>query len=81
MHPINIMKIKISKFSEWLKYLNTLIIKKLLNASKNRTKKANSLLPVLKALVAPMLPLPTFLISPYPHKFVKINPKGIDPIK
>ena len=40
------------------------MIKKPLRESSNNTRNANSLLPVLNAFVAPMLPLPTFLISP-----------------
>ena len=54
---------------------------RLLKASSNSTNKAKILLPVLNAFVAPIFPLPIFLISPYPHKFVKIKPNGIDPIK
>ena len=44
-------------------------------------KKAIFLLPVLKTLVAPIFPLPIFLISPKPDILVKINPKGTEPIK
>ena len=40
---------------------------------------AKDFFPVLKTLVVPILPEPTFLIS-FPKKiFVIINPNGIDP--
>ena len=41
---------------------------------------ATNLFPVLKTFVAPTFPEPTFLISPNPNNFVKINAKGNDPI-
>ena len=63
------------------KYLNKIIKNRLLKASSNSTNKAKILLPVLNALVAPIFPLPIFLISPYPHKLVKIKPNGMDPKK
>jgi len=40
-----------------------------------------NLLPVLKALVAPILPEPISLISFFRKILVKIKPNGIDPIK
>ena len=52
-----------------------------LPASIINVKKANFLLPVLKTFVAPIFPLPIFLISPNPDNLVNINPKGIDPIR
>ncbi len=54
--------------------------RKPLKISKKRTMNATNLLPVLKTFVAPTFPEPTFLISPKPTNFVKINAKGIDPI-
>ena len=39
------------------------------------------LLPVLSTFVAPILPEPIFLISWPPKNLVKINPKGIEPLK
>ena len=39
------------------------------------------LFPVLKTLVAPILPEPISLISFFKKIFVNIKPKGIDPIK
>jgi len=53
---------------------------KLLDISKINVNAAMNLLPVLKTFVAPMLPEPIFLISPYPEIFTIIKPKGIDPI-
>ena len=44
-------------------------------------KRAIFLFPVLKTFVAPIFPLPIFLISPNPDIFVSINPKGTDPKK
>ena len=44
-------------------------------------KRAIFLFPVRKTFVAPIFPLPIFLISPNPDIFVSINPKGIDPKK
>ena len=41
-------------------------------------KRAIFLFPVRKTFVAPIFPLPIFLISPNPDIFVSINPKGID---
>ena len=49
--------------------------------SKIKVKYPISLFPVLKTLVAPMFPEPTFLISFFKKIFVNINPKGIDPIR
>ena len=49
--------------------------------SRISVSRAIFLLPVLRTLVAPILPLPTFLISPNPDNLVKIKPKGIDPNK
>jgi hypothetical protein len=49
--------------------------------SKINVNNAIFLLPVLKTFVAPMFPLPIFLISPKPDILVKIKPKGIEPIK
>ena len=49
--------------------------------SKINVKKAIFLLPVLKTFVAPIFPLPIFLISPKPDILVKTNPKGTEPIK
>ena len=49
--------------------------------SKNKVAKPISLLPVLKALVAPILPDPIFLISFFKKNFVNKKPNGIDPIK
>ena len=43
--------------------------------------KAKTLLPVLSTFVAPILPEPIFLISWPPKNLVKINPKGIEPLK
>ena len=54
--------------------------RKPLKISKQRTMNAKNLFPVLKTLVAPTFPEPTFLISPKPNNFVKINAKGNDPI-
>jgi len=54
--------------------------RKPLKISKHRTMNATNLFPVLKTLVAPTFPEPTFLISPKPKNFVKINAKGNDPI-
>ena len=62
------------------KYLNKIIKNRLLKASSNSTNKAKILLPVLNAFVAPIFPLPIFLISPYPHQLVKIKPNGMEPI-
>ena len=45
-----------------------------------KVRKAADLFPVLKTFVAPTFPEPTFLISPKPNNFVKINAKGNDPI-
>ena len=55
--------------------------RKPLKISRQSTEKAKTLLPVLKTLVAPTFPEPIFLISPKPNNFVKINAKGIEPIK
>ena len=55
--------------------------RKPLNISRQSTEKAKTLLPVLKTLVAPTFPEPIFLISPKPNNFVKINAKGVEPIK
>ncbi len=44
-------------------------------------KIAKSFLPVLKTLVAPMLPEPILRMSPMPASFVKTSPKGIEPSK
>ena len=44
-------------------------------------KSAIFLFPVRKTFVAPIFPLPIFLISPNPDIFVSIYPKGIDPKK
>ena len=52
-----------------------------LKASNKTVNKASHLFPVLKTLVAPMLPEPIFLMSPYPAKRVKTKPKGIEPKK
>ena len=41
-------------------------------------KRAIFLFPVRKTFVAPIFPLPIFLISPNPDIFVSINPNGID---
>ena len=49
--------------------------------SKNNVEKPISLFPVLKALVAPILPEPIFVISFFKKSLVKRKPKGIDPIK
>ena len=49
--------------------------------SRISVSRAIFLLPVLKTFVAPIFPLPIFLISPSPDNLVKINPNGIDPIK
>ena len=49
--------------------------------SNNKTIRAKTLFPVLKTLVAPIFPDPISLTS-FPVKiFVKIKPKGIEPIK
>ncbi|MEY3811481.1 MAG: hypothetical protein RIT11_563 [Pseudomonadota bacterium] len=45
-----------------------------LSPSRRRVSAAIYLFPVLKTLVAPMFPDPTFLISPKPANFVRINP-------
>ena len=42
---------------------------------------AKNLLPVLSTFVAPIFPEPIFLISWSPKILVKINPKGIEPLK
>ena len=47
----------------------------------NKVKYPIILFPVLKTLVAPMLPEPISLISLFKKIFVKIKPKGTDPIK
>ena len=49
--------------------------------SKDNVPYPINLLPVLKAFVAPILPDPIFLISFFKKIFVRIKPKGIDPIK
>ena len=54
--------------------------RKPLKISKQRTKNAKNLFPVLKTFVAPILPEPMFLISPNPDNFVNISAKGKDPI-
>ena len=53
---------------------------KLLDISKINVNAAINLFPVLKTFVAPMLPDPIFLISPYPEIFTIIKPKGMDAI-
>lgn len=50
-----------------------------LRRSKRRVKKATPFLPVLKTLVAPMLPDPMERISPSPTAFVSKKPNGIEP--
>ena len=52
---------------------------KLLKKSKIKVRKASNLFPVLSTFVAPILPDPIFLISPYPKTWVIITPKGIEP--
>ena len=42
--------------------------------------RAKYLLPVLRTFVAPIFPEPIFLISIFPKDFVKMRPKGIDPL-
>ena len=54
--------------------------RKPLQISKQITMNATNLFTVIKTFVAPKLPEPTFLISPKPNNFVKINAKGNDPI-
>ena len=49
--------------------------------SRRRVKRAKNLLPVLRTLVAPILPEPTFLTSTFIKIFVNIRPNGIEPIK
>ena len=56
------------------------IAKAPLPPSRMSVSKAIFLLPVLKTLVAPIFPLPIFLMSPNPDNLVKIKPKGIAPI-
>ena len=52
-----------------------------LRTSNNNVAAAKDFFPVLKTLVVPILPEPTFLIS-FPKKiFVIINPNGIEPNK
>ena len=55
-------------------------IMKLLDISNINVNNAINLFPVLKTFVAPILPDPIFLISPYPEIFTIIRPKGIEPI-
>lgn len=55
-------------------------IMKLLDISNINVNTAINLFPVLKTFVAPILPDPIFLISPYPEIFTIIRPKGIEPI-
>ena len=52
-----------------------------LRISNIRVVAAKYLLPVLRTFVAPILPEPIFLISWSPKNLVKINPKGIEPLK
>ena len=42
--------------------------------------RAKNLLPVLRTFVAPIFPDPIFLTSIFPKNFVKIRPKGIEPL-
>ncbi len=49
--------------------------------SKNKVKKASSLFPVRKTLVAPILPEPILRISLFKKVLVRINPVGNDPNK
>ena len=50
-----------------------------LNPSKNKVAKPKIFLPVLRTLVAPILPEPIFLISFLRKIFVRTKPKGIEP--
>ncbi len=52
-----------------------------LKISNIRVAAAKYLLPVLRTFVAPILPEPIFLTSWPPMNLVKINPKGIEPLK
>ena len=52
-----------------------------LKISNIRVAAAKYLLPVLRTFVAPILPEPIFLTSWLPKNLVKINPKGIEPLK
>ena len=63
--------------------LNLIIIKGTMafNTSKVKVEYPINLLPVLKTLVAPILPDPIFLISFFKKNFVNKNPNGIDPHK
>ena len=45
-----------------------------------RVVRAKNLLPVLRTFVAPIFPDPIFLTSIFPKIFVKIRPKGIEPL-
>ena len=46
--------------------------------SKHKTAIARYLFPVRRTFVAPTLPEPIFLISPWPNNLVNIKAKGID---
>jgi len=50
-------------------------------ASNNKVHRATNLPAFLKTLVAPILPDPKLLISPWPENFVNKIPKGMDPRK
>ena len=47
--------------------------------SPSRVRRARSLRPDLRTLVAPMLPEPMFRGSPAPASLMLITPKGVDP--
>ena len=47
----------------------------------HKIKTARDFFPVLKTLVAPILPEPISLISFFKNIFVIINPNGIEPIR
>jgi hypothetical protein len=49
--------------------------------SKNKVAYPINLLPVLRALVAPIFPEPMFLISFFKKILVKIKPNGIEPMR
>jgi hypothetical protein len=49
--------------------------------SKNKVVYPINLLPVLRALVAPIFPEPMFLISFFKKILVKIKPNGIEPMR
>ena len=52
-----------------------------LNTSSKSVKRAKILFPVLRTLVAPILPEPTYLTAIFPKNFVNKRPNGIEPLK